>query len=72
MALSSFRTTSRLVIRIDGLSYEKDNVEALTREGGTVTGAHLASGRVLNAGTTVNCTGAWAAQTAETVGFGYQ
>ena len=51
-----------------GAEFIQDNVEALTREGGTVPGAHLAPGRVLNAGTTVNCAGAWAAQTAENIG----
>lgn len=62
--LMAYKTKARSL----GAEFIQDNVEALTREGGTVTGAHLASGRVLNAGTTVNCAGAWAAQTAETIG----
>jgi glycine/D-amino acid oxidase-like deaminating enzyme len=51
-----------------GVEYLQDEVVSLAVDGGRVTGARLASGRVLRAGTTVNCAGAWAAQVARTAG----
>jgi FAD-dependent oxidoreductase domain-containing protein 1 len=51
-----------------GVEYFQDEVVSLAVDGGRVTGARLASGGVLRAGTTVNCAGAWAAQVARTAG----
>lgn len=51
-----------------GAEYLQDEVVSLAVDGGRVTGARLASGGVLRAGTTVNCAGAWAAQVARTAG----
>lgn len=51
-----------------GAEYFQDEVVSLAVDGGRVTGARLASGGVLRAGTTVNCAGAWAAQVARTAG----
>jgi len=51
-----------------GAEYFQDEVVSLAVDGGRVTGARLASGGVLRAGTTVNCAGAWAAQVAHTAG----
>lgn len=51
-----------------GVEYLQDEVVSLAVEGDRVTGARLTSGRVLCAGTTVNCAGAWAAQIARTAG----
>lgn len=54
--------------RFMGAEYFQDEVVSLAVDGGRVTGARLASGGVLRAGTTVNCAGAWAAQVARTAG----
>jgi glycine/D-amino acid oxidase-like deaminating enzyme len=51
-----------------GVEYLQDEVVSLAVDGSRVTGARLASGRMLRAGTTVNCAGAWAAQVARTAG----
>ena len=51
-----------------GVEYLQDEVVSLAVDGDRVTGARLASRRVLCAGTTVNCAGAWAAQVARTAG----
>ena len=51
-----------------GAVYMKDRVVDVRTAAGAVIGVSLASGSALTTGVAVNCTGAWAAQTAETAG----
>ena len=62
--LMAYKSKARSI----GAEYFQDEVVSLAVDGGRVTGARLASGGVLRAGTTVNCAGAWAAQVARTAG----
>lgn len=52
-----------------GAVFIEDRVVGIRTAGRTVDGVTLASGRRLKTGTAVNCTGAWAAQTAQAAGI---
>jgi glycine/D-amino acid oxidase-like deaminating enzyme len=59
----AYRTKARAL----GVEYLQDEA-VLLRDGARVTGARLASGRVIAAGAVVNCAGAWAGELARTAG----
>jgi glycine/D-amino acid oxidase-like deaminating enzyme len=61
--LMAYRTKARAL----GVEYLQDEA-VLLREGARVAGARLASGRVIAAGTVVNCAGAWAGELARSIG----
>ena len=51
-----------------GVNYFQDKIVNITRTPNAVTGAELATTGRLNAGCVINCTGAWAADVAESAG----
>jgi glycine/D-amino acid oxidase-like deaminating enzyme len=55
-------------VRSLGAQFITDEVVEILADGGKITGVRLASGDVLSSRIVVNCTGAWAAETAATVG----
>ena len=61
--LMAYRTKARSL----GVEYLQEEA-VLLREGARVAGARLASGRVIAAGTVVNCAGAWAGELASSIG----
>lgn len=61
--LMAYRTKARSL----GVEYLQEEA-VLLREGARVAGARLASGRVIAAGTVVNCAGAWAGELARSIG----
>lgn len=54
--------------RQQGATFLKDEVVAVRKDGGRVSGVRLASGASLSAPCVVNCAGAWAARVARTAG----
>ncbi len=62
--LMGYKTKARSL----GAAYIKDEVIAITSDGGRVSGVRLGSGVNLNSRYVVNCAGAWASKVAHTAG----
>ncbi|MEW5722579.1 MAG: FAD-binding oxidoreductase [Thermodesulfobacteriota bacterium] len=58
----------RAKARSQGAEYIRDEVVAVQKAHGAVSGVSLASGESLNAGIVINCAGAWCSEVARSVG----